>query len=806
MNAVKNTSKAGRKILSISINESMIGALWFQMYHYKRILIVLSFIFMRNFFQMKLKYIILLLLTIAPLIIYSQEYSFIRDLDIPVSEGDTELKNPWAGGLNYVQYNKMNLNGDELEDLVLFDRCTFKILTFINDGSEGVVSYAYAPEFEANFPELRQWMLLRDYNCDGKKDVFTGGQGGMKLYEQVEEGGSFSFESVYEFLMPATYDFLGSEPFEAPVYNISVDLPHIGDMDGDGDLDIMNFSDGSLNVFYYVNRADELDRCDTMVMELANRCYGSIAESSENNTIFLEHECDFNVENIKQSLENAKYFDELAAQKDGLHTGGTMLSLETNGDGYPELVIGDITGDSLIMTINSSSILGPDSMVAQVSNFPASFSDAEKIEYFEFPAVFNEDVNNDGIKDLMSSPFSRFSSVDDSSSWLYLNVGTDDFPDFRLEKKDWLQDEMLEHGTNAMPVIFDYNADGLGDLILGQKERIIGAGQSESKLRLYENEGTLEEPDFMLRDDDWLGLSALSLKNIYPAFGDLDGDGDQDMIIGESLGTVHYFENSAGAGNAVQLGIGELSVEDVNGEDIDPGQDVIPQLIDLDEDGLLDLILGEQWGNLNFYKNVGTSENFEFELVDEELGSVWVDNVLGIQGNCVQHFYKNENQEWELLTGNEVGTIHRWTNISGNLEGDWLRADSALASINDGQFSAPFIYNINNDSYPDLFVGNIRGGVTFYKGQFVDNIAEVAFSRQVKLYPNPSTGLFTLDWSEVTLPSELVVLNILGEEVFRTSELTSKMEVDLSGFQSGIYLLLARTESGMLEVGKVVKK
>jgi hypothetical protein len=40
-----------------------------------------------------------------------------------------------------------------------------------------------APEYEALFPDgIYNWMLLRDYNCDGKKDIFTGDVLGMKVY------------------------------------------------------------------------------------------------------------------------------------------------------------------------------------------------------------------------------------------------------------------------------------------------------------------------------------------------------------------------------------------------------------------------------------------------------------------------------------------------------------------------------------------------------------------------------------------------------------------------------------------------
>jgi len=752
---------------------------------------------------MRFRFLFSFFFCVATLNLQSQE--LMRDLSISVSELGEELSNAWAGGLNYAQYSKIDLNADGKEDLFIFDRSTYKILTFLNISDEGEIAYDYAPEYEGIFPEgLKNWILLRDYNCDGLKDIFSGGQGGIKLYEQENVGGEISFNAVYSSLIPAIYDF--GAPFQAPVYNISVDLPHIGDIDNDGDLDILNFSDGSLNVFYYKNMASDLGRCDTMAMELVNRCYGSVAESAENNTVFLEHECDFNVVNVKNLLDKAEKFDAAAFEKDGMHTGGTLLSLETNGDGYPDLVIGDITNDSLILLTNSPSVLGPDSMIMQNSNFPASFSGSEKINFYEFPGVYHEDVNNDGVRDLISSPFSRFSSIDDFSSWLYLNEGTDENPNFILERKDWLQNEMLEHGTNAMPVIFDYNSDGLGDLVIGNKETIYSATESESSLRLYENIGTANSPEFTLRDLDWLGVSALGLKNVYPAFGDLDGDGDMDMILGESLGTVHYFENSAGAGNPVDLSIAELSVVDAFGEDIDPGQDVIPQLLDLDEDGLLDLILGEQWGNINFYKNIGTTEDFSFQLINEELGEVWVDNVLGIQGNNVPHFYKNNQDEWVLLTGNELGTIHRWNEISGNLDGVWNKQDSAYVDINVGQFSAPFIYDINGDSSPDLFLGNLRGGLTFYKGQFFDGIEEAQnFSPAVNIYPNPSNGLFSVEFSQnEKLPREVKVLNMLGVEVYRAGVSELKQLLNLEGYSSGMYYLLGEYELGVFELGKLI--
>src|SRR5688572_5876530 len=99
------------------------------------------------------------------------QFTYVLDQTIAVKNEDgTLLATPWAGGLNAAHYNTLDLNADGKEDLVLFDRMGDKILTFVNDQNK----YRYAPEYEDFFPdEVTNWLLLRDYNCDGKKDIFT---------------------------------------------------------------------------------------------------------------------------------------------------------------------------------------------------------------------------------------------------------------------------------------------------------------------------------------------------------------------------------------------------------------------------------------------------------------------------------------------------------------------------------------------------------------------------------------------------------------------------------------------------------
>ncbi len=77
-------------------------------------------------------------------------------------------------------------------------------------------------------------MLLADYNCDGKKDIFTNTTFGLKVYKNTTDG-QLTFELQED---PLLTEIGGS------MVNLQVgssDLPALSDIDGDGDLDILGF-------------------------------------------------------------------------------------------------------------------------------------------------------------------------------------------------------------------------------------------------------------------------------------------------------------------------------------------------------------------------------------------------------------------------------------------------------------------------------------------------------------------------------------------------------------------------------------
>lgn len=694
---------------------------------------------------------------------------FARVDTVQVQVGSTQLKNPWAGGLNFCQLSPIDLNMDGIKDLFVFDRSGNRISTYINNGTPNTVDYVSAPQYVRNFPPLHDWALLADYNCDGKEDIFTYSNvgGGIAVYKNTSTAASGPQFQLVKNILYTNY-----QPTVANLYVSSVDIPAIVDVDNDGDLDVLTFWVLGTYVEYHKNLSMETyGTCDSLNFMLKNQCFGFFSENGSNNGVNLNDTCTSNVSS-PEKLANER------------HSGSTVLSFDQDGDGDKEILLGDISATNMVMLHNDGSIFANHMDTADL-NYPSYNT---PINVTLFPAAFYLDVDNDGLKDLIVSPNAANVSEDFTSVYFYKNVGTANNVVFNYVKNNLLQEEMIETGEGAYPVFFDYDNDGLQDLFIGNYA-YYAPGPDQSKVSLYRNTGTAFNPKFDLITRDYASLNSLNLLAMAPTFGDLDNDGDKDMVIGDYNGHIHYFENIAPAGNTANFVLSQPNMTSITSNAvIDVGSFATPQIIDVDRDGKNDVVIGSRAGKLAYYRNTsGTSP--QLDSITSFFGGVNVTKVNSSTGYSVPFLY-DYNNSYRLLVGSESGYIYQYDNIDNNLGGTFNLRDSAYMSLREGLRTAPTLGNINNDTLLDMVIGNYAGGVSLFMGDATTGISYASAPEAIfTLYPNPAGDHISLTVTTGEPGSaEMRIYTLLGQEVMRTTiGLNSAEQINVGNLPGGMY-------------------
>jgi len=718
----------------------------------------------------RVKIIVLTSIFLVNINLCLSQINFIKNDSISVSVNGINLSNAWAGGLNFIQASSIDLNYDGIEDLFLFDRSGNKINTFINLGIQDSICYVSDNSYRNKFPQLSSWALLRDYNNDGKKDIFSYAPGGFLVYKN---SGNAADGLSFELVSSKVYSNYFSDYI--PLYVTSVDIPAIDDIDNDGDLDVLTYSVNGVYVEYHQNKSMELYGVPDSLSDfnLNTPCWGKFRENELNCEITLDLPC--------TGLRTAANI---------LHSGSSLSTYDMDGDGDKEVVIGDIS-----CTTNTLIVNGGDNQIAngisQTHNFPNS---TNPINFNNFPTSYFLDVNNDQKKDVIASP-NVFNAAENARSiWFYKNVGTEMLPNFKKINENFLQNQMLEVGEGAHPILEDLDGDGLKDLLIGNYGYYSVGGNNNSKLAFFKNIGILNEPIFQFQTNDYQNFSQLNMRGLYPAFGDLDGDGDKDLLLGNEDGKMVYCTNIP------NNGVANFVLSESFYKGIDIGNFATPQIVDIDGDGKLDLLIGEERGTVNFCRNEGTTTAPDFSVANLNplFGNInvskYIPNSIAF-GYSTPKFFKFNGQS-RIISGSQQGYIYLYENIDNNLNGNFTLVDSTLSQIWEGERSVPEISDINNDGKPDLFLGNYAGGLSFFKFDNVSNMFNLKSTKNLSVYPNPSKDNIYIKTNMNRLNSVSVFdLNqrlILFESVFSGNNLN----IDISKINAGYYILKVSSSEG----------
>ena len=737
------------------------------------------------------------LFILLPSFIWSQ-FQFVTSDSLAVISNNIELSMPWAGGLNYPQFSSIDYDFDGDLDLLVFDRSNNQIKVFEQQFNSAGSFYKFDPNGSSLFPpDLRYRLFAIDYDGDGRKDLFAYGIGGIKVYRNTGDNtNGLSWEVAKDLLFSDNWGEL------LALYVSSSDIPAIIDVDFDGDIDVLTFHIGGEYLRYHKNMSRELyGHSDSLVFELKNECWGTFREDVSTNSVFLNDQttpCTTgNVGNPEFPQYASKKIDETKA-----HSGSTILALDIDGSGVMDLVLGDVAFPNLNLMINGGSDVNQNS--AMISTDPLFPSNSLPADMQLFPASYHLDVDFDGIKDLIVAPNAKNISENEKSVHFYKNTGTNDVSNFVFQQKDFLQVDMIEHGTGSIPVLSDVDGDGLIDLMVANIFSYKDVLDKESKIAYYKNTGSAANPQFTLIDTDFQNLSDLELGlRMYPAFGDLNGDGRIDMILGLEDGTLSYFiNNSSGISPSYATPIPNL--KDVNNTLIQNGLYAAPQLFDLNKDGLLDLIIGVKTGELIYYQNIGSAAEPSFELITTLLGGVDVASTTpnGYPAPC----FFNQNDTTYAMIGNVDGTLLFVSGIDGHInDGDLFEMiQENYLEVNVGGYTAPTIADLNGDGLLQLIIGQDLGGLYYMKDDPNSSVGiDEPFQKEVSVWPNPSKEELSIEFTDYYGEVSADVLNLMGD-IVKKLEIKTKLSVfNVSELKPGVYYLKFSNRSSTVKFIKL---
>ena len=543
---------------------------------------------------------------------------------IPVNIGGSLSNSPFSGGIDIPRYQLIDIDYDNDLDIFIFDRDT-NLNFYRNDGNASAANFVLISNkyFSLSF---KNWFYFTDIDNDNDRDLFCGGDSQHVRYIKNTGSASNPVYQIqtYSVKTDLNQDMLSEGPCVPVFVDIDADgdidfitgsssgrLTFYENIGGPNNF-IFKFITAFWKNLEIIGGADYIDSRlrgndrkgnleiigGAFNLHGASSIYFEDIDGDNDRDLFwgdLFNQSLYFIRNTG-SAQNFNYsvIDSTYPIPNAWFSGGFNIPRihDIDNDGKKDLFIGVIIGSSpknnFVYYRNTGTVNNP-----QFTKITDNYIKAIDAGSSSFPCFADIDNDND---------FDLFIGGDKPYVSFFRNSGTAANPQFNLEIDSL---PMLYSNFNFSVTIADLDNDSKKDMI---------CGAFDGKLRYYRNTGTIQNPVFTFTASQ---LDAFDVgQSSAPVLADPDNDGDKDLLVGNSDGRLYYYINN---GNP---NVFNFSLVTGNYQSIFVGNDSAPSLGDIDNDGDPDLLIGNRLGVIYYYRNDGSVSNPNFVFVSNNYAGI----------------------------------------------------------------------------------------------------------------------------------------------------------------------------------------
>ena len=484
---------------------------------------------------------------------YTQQ---IYGIEVHGADGK-RLNHPFHGGFNLPRPQLIDIDGDQDLDLFVQER-TGDIKYFENTGTPTEPSFIWRSD-QYHGLDVGEWYRFVDLDQDGDYDLI-----GETIFSYIRFFRNEGTATSPSFAAPldSLPDFEG-----VPLFMDRQNIPTITDLDCDGKLD-MFIGRVSGTVLHYESTGPDATGLPRFRL-------------------------------VTDRFEDIEIVSMFAT----LHGANALSFHDIDQDGDQDLFWGDFFEAGILLIPNTGTCAEPN-----LRNDPIAYPPDDPVRTSGYNSILFADLDGDGGAELvfgvLGGAFNPNTSAVENLYYM------DPMPEGGLLLKTTTLLSGIDVGADSYPVFADLDADGDSDLLLSNK--IATHDFSTGVIHYFENTSTPEQLSWQEQET----LNINGHYNLAPAVADLDADGDLDMLVGTWNKGSLYFRNDGTPEIPNFVPDESLTVS------LTRGSNSTPALVDIDMDGDLDLFIGESSGTLNFYQNNGTPSTPKFDLISDRFQEI----------------------------------------------------------------------------------------------------------------------------------------------------------------------------------------